>query len=143
MPPRLAAAGSRFRFRVVTWAELSALACRLPGVVPAVSYGEPSLKYRHHLISRLRVADQSVVLLDVPAPEREMLLVADPETYFLEPHYSSHDIVLARLATLSPGSAGAFVQRRWTAVAPKRLVQRWQSDRSDQAACSVLTDRSD
>ena len=105
------------------WDEAVALALALPETAEATSYGEPSLKVGRSLLCRLRVADRSLVLLGVPAEEREMLLEADPDTFFLEDHYRDHDIVLARLDRLEAGVFRSLLERRWRAVAPRRAVR--------------------
>ena len=106
----------------MTWDQVCALGLRLPEVLQSVSYGEPSLKFRKHLLTRLREADNSIVLLDVPPEEREMLLSSAPDIYFLEDHYRNYDIVLARLTALTEKDVTPFLQRRWRNLAPKRMV---------------------
>ena len=46
------------------------IAVQFPGVTEAVSYGEPSLKVRTSLLTRWRMNDDSIVLLDVDSFER-------------------------------------------------------------------------
>ena len=106
----------------MTWDQVCAIGLRYPEVTRAVSYGAPSLKFRKHLLTRLREADASLVLLDVPPPEREMLLAAAPEVFFCEPHYAGYDIVLARLTALDPDRLAPFLDRRWRGLAPKRMI---------------------
>lgn len=106
----------------LTWDQVCAIALRYPEVTRSVSYGEPSLKFRKHLLTRLREADNSLVVLDVPPPEREMLIEAAPDVFFCEPHYAPHDIVLARLAALTADAAAPLLDRRWRNLAPKRLI---------------------
>ena len=74
-------------------------------------------------ITRLRPEDDSLVLTDVPFDEREMLMDAEPATFHITPHYKDYPAVLARIATLHPGSLRAFLERRWRNVAPRRLVK--------------------
>lgn len=106
----------------MTWDEVCALGLRLPGVTASLSYGEPSLKIRIHLLTRLRAADQSLVLLDVPPGEREMLTEAADDIFFSEPHYQNYPIVLARLTALDAATLRPFLERRWRARASKAMI---------------------
>ena len=73
--------------------------------------------------TRLRSEDDSLVLLEVPIDEREMLIEAEPQTFHFTAHYKDYPCVLARLESLHPGSLGAFLERRWRKIAPKTLVR--------------------
>ncbi|MEM9010338.1 MAG: MmcQ/YjbR family DNA-binding protein [Pseudomonadota bacterium] len=104
------------------WPDLVALALRWPEVEAAVSYGEPSLKVRKRLLTRHRVADGSVVLLDVPPDERALLIEMMPEAFFCEPHYEAHDIVLAHLSHVPADVVERLLERRWRSSASKRAI---------------------
>ena len=104
------------------WQDLVDLATRWPEVNASVSYGEPSLKVRKRLLARHRLADDSVVLLDVPRDERDHLIEMMPDTFFSEPHYEGHEIVLARLDSLPRDIAQRLLKRRWRLSATRRAV---------------------
>ena len=106
----------------MTWDDIIRIASRWPEVSEATSYGTPSLKVRKRLLTLLRPEDDSVVLLDVPAEERAHLIEMMPETFFSEPHYDGHEIVLARLSTLPTDVAQRLLERRWRSSATKRAV---------------------
>ncbi|MER2269126.1 MmcQ/YjbR family DNA-binding protein [Methylobacterium oxalidis] len=116
----------------MTWDEVVALGCGLPGVEVSTSYGTPALKVRGKLVTRLRPEDDSLVLPDVPVEEREMLIDADPRIFHVTPHYDGYAIVLARLAVLEPATLIPFLRRRWRAVAPKRLVVQFEAPHGTQ-----------
>ncbi len=107
----------------MTWDEVCKFALNFPEVSRAISYNEPSLKFRKSLITRLRQADESIVLLDIPEPEREMLLSVAPQVYFVEQHYLAYDIVLARLGKTTLPDIAPLIERRWRNVAPKQMVK--------------------
>ena len=111
----------------MNWNDVLAVGLALPEMEAATSYGTPALKVRGTLVTRLRTEDDSLVLLEVPPDERDMLIAADPETFHVTPHYEGHAIVLARLAALEPERLRPFFLRRWRAVAPKRLVARFET----------------
>ena len=109
------------------WNEVVAVAKALPKVEEAVSYGEPSLKVGRSLLTRYRVADESLVLLDVVPEERADLIAAEPDAFFLEPHYEAHPVVLVRLRTIEAERLMPYLTRRWRGIAPKTLVRRQES----------------
>ncbi|SFI55803.1 MmcQ/YjbR family DNA-binding protein [Jannaschia pohangensis] len=95
------------------WLDVVEIALKWPEVAEDISYGEPSLKVRKRLLTRTRIEDDTIVFLDVPSEEREMLIEASPQTFFVEDHYRDYDIVLARLDAISPSEAEALLERRW------------------------------
>ena len=107
----------------MTWDEVRAIALSFPGVEEATSYGTPSFRVKGKFITRLRPEDQSLVLVDVPFDEREMLMEADPATFHTTAHYKDYPSVLARLDSIHPGSLRNFLERRWRNVAPRALVK--------------------
>ena len=114
----------------MTWDEVRQIALSFPGVEESTSYGTPSFKVKGKFLTRLRPEDQSVVLVDVGFDEREMLMEAEPATFYFTAHYKDYPAVLARLETLHPGSLRAFLERRWRRVAPKTLVKAWEAQRA-------------
>lgn len=103
--------------------ELDAIVMAFPLAERGTSYGQPSYKVNGKFFTRLRGEDASLVLVDVAFDEREMLMEAEPETFHFTAHYKDYPSVLARIATLHPGSLRAFLERRWRKVAPKKLVR--------------------
>ncbi len=107
---------------MATWQAVVERALAYPGMAEAVSYGEPSLKVGKSLVTRWRVADDSIVLLDVDRFERDHLLAQEPDVFFLEPHYQPHEIVLARLPRADLVVIAMYVERRWRNKAPRKLI---------------------
>lgn len=103
--------------------EMREIVMAFPGAQEGVSYGQPSFKVNNKFFTRLRREDQSVVLLEVSHDEREMLMEAEPATFHTTPHYKDYPSVLARIATLHPGSLHNFLDRRWRKIAPKSAVK--------------------
>ena len=105
------------------WSEVAALAAALPEMAEATSYGTPALKVGRKLVTRLREDRRSLVLFDVPHDEREFLIEAEPEVFFLTPHYADYRIVLGWLDAMTPERLFPFIERRWRACAPKRALR--------------------
>ena len=103
--------------------EMRQIALSFPGAVEGTSYGQPSFLVNKKFFTRLRREDDSLVLLEVSFDEREMLMEAEPQTFHFTTHYKDYPSVLARIATLHPGSFRNFLDRRWRKIAPKKLVK--------------------
>jgi hypothetical protein len=58
---------------LMTYEEVVAMACDLPGVETSTSYGTPSLKVRKKFMARLR-EDDVLVLVQVDDIEQRMLM---------------------------------------------------------------------
>lgn len=104
------------------WRNVVSIAMKWPEVTEGISYGEPSLKVRKRLLTRVRLTNDSLVLLDIPSEERDVLIAAAPQTFFTEDHYRGYDIVLARLENISAREVETFLERRWRSSATKRAI---------------------
>ena len=111
--------------------EMRKIVLAFPGAEEGVSYGQPSFKVNGKFFTRLRAEDQSLVLLEVGFDEREMLIEAEPETFHFTAHYKDYPSVLARIASLHPGSLKNFLDRRWRKIAPRKLVKEFDAAKSE------------
>jgi hypothetical protein len=105
--------------------EMRDICLSFPGAAEGSSYGKPAFLVNKKFFTRLRREDQSVVLMEIPFDEREMLMEAEPATFHFTAHYKDYPCILARIATLHPGSFRAFLERRWRKIAPKAAVKAW------------------
>jgi hypothetical protein len=113
--------------------EMRAIVLAFPGVEEAMSYGSPAFKVKGKFLTRLRRDDKSLVIVGVSFDEREMLMEAEPGTFHITPHYKDYPSVLARMATLHPGSFRNFIERRWRELAPKTVVKAYDAERKAKA----------
>jgi hypothetical protein len=111
----------------MTQDEMDAIVMAFPGAEKGVSYGRPSYKVNGKFFTRLRREDESMVLLEVSFDEREMLIEAEPATFHFTAHYKDYPSVLARIATLHPGSFRNFLERRFRKIAKKSVVKEWDA----------------
>jgi hypothetical protein len=107
--------------------EMREIVLSFPGVEEGRSYGSPAFKAYGKFLTRLRRDDDSVVLVGVNFDEREMLMEAEPGTFHITAHYKDYPSVLARIATLHPGSFRNFIERRWRELAPRKLVKEYDA----------------
>ena len=97
------------------------LALALPGVEEGTSYGTPAFRVSGKFLARLREDGESLVI-KVEYAAREVLMAADPETFFITDHYSCWPMMLVRLSRVRPDELGALLEEAWRNMAPKRLV---------------------
>lgn len=109
--------------------DVRAVVMAFPGAEDGLSYGHPSFKVNGKMFTRLRTEDDSLVLMDVGFDEREMLMAAEPATFHFTAHYKDYPCVLARIATLDPGSLRSFLERRFRKIAKKSVVKAWEGAR--------------
>lgn len=81
----------------VTYETVRRIALAFPHVVEGTSYGTPALKVRGKLFARLREDPDSLVI-KMPFDQREELMAADPETYYITDHYREYEWMLVRLS---------------------------------------------
>jgi hypothetical protein len=110
------------------WPDLKALALGLN--LPEVTLAHP---WRHEVLkAHGKMWCYWAALTDgapfkASADEREMLLTADPDTFFLHPHYTPHGLILVRGGKLDEGWAAARLIRQWRDAAPKRWLKAWDA----------------
>ena len=107
----------------ITKAQLKTIALSFPGAVEALSYGKPSFLIVKKFFTRWRDEENSIVLIVDSIDERDMLLEADPKTFFITDHYRNYPSVLARAAKLDATTLRGMLERRWRKIAPKKFVR--------------------
>ena len=106
-----------------TRAQLRKIALSFPAASEGMSYGKPSFLVAGKFFTRLRDEDGSLVLIVGSIDERDMLLESDPKLFHITNHYRNYPAVLARMSLLDPVRLRAMLERRWRAIAPKKLVK--------------------
>lgn len=109
-----------YRAVMLDWLAIEAFALTLDGVSRSTSYGEPSLKVGKALLTRHRLADNSIVLKSVDFDERDDLIATQSDVFFLEDHYRGYDIVLARLDHATLDDIAPFLERTWAGIRKPR-----------------------
>ena len=99
------------------------IALRLPGAAESTSYGTPAVKVRGKLLSRWRTEAEGALAIRCDFLDRQILLQADPEAFFLTDHYRDYPMVLVRLEKLGEAAIGDVLERAWPLVAPRKLLR--------------------
>jgi len=105
------------------YARLVEIALRLPGVEESRSYGTPALKVKGKILARLRSEDDGGLALRCDFPEREMLMQADPEVFYLTDHYRDYPMILIDILKVRWDALPQLLEQAWRMVAPARLVR--------------------
>jgi hypothetical protein len=116
------------RERQGDWDRLKTLALSLgvPGVEETTSRGQPTLK-AHGKLWVWWSPHEDAPVFKVSFEEREVLVEAEPETFFFTPHYKNHPLVLVRPEKLDPDWAEANLIKVWRAQAPKRVLKAYDA----------------
>jgi hypothetical protein len=105
------------------------MAFAFPGVEEGTSYGTPALKVKGRLLVRLK-EDGETLVVRVGIDERDMLIEADPDAFFVTEHYRAYPSVLARLSKVRPATLRRLIGQAWRDMAPKRLVRDFDTGRA-------------
>lgn len=102
------------------------IAHELPEVEDSTSYGTPALKVRGALMARLWEDGETLVLKSTFV-DRDLLVRAEPETYYFTDHYRDYEWVLVHLARIRPTELRDRLEEAWRRVAPKRLIAEFEA----------------
>ena len=106
------------------WDVVRELGGALPGVEEGTSWGTPALKVKGKMFVRLRPeADDPVIVVRIEPQERDFLLQAEPDTFFVTPHYDGYPAVLVRLAAIGRENLEELLTESWLFTAPAKLVR--------------------
>ena len=123
-PRRLDRARHRHGSRRLSGAPISAISrspCGCRGRRSPRSYGTPSIKVMGKLLSRWRTEAEGALAIRCGFLDRQILLQADPEAFFLTDHYRDYPMVLVRLECIDARALSDLTRRAWRLVAPKTL----------------------
>ena len=107
--------------RGVSFSEVSELGKALPAVTESTSYGTPALKVDGKLLARLK-EDGETLVLRMDFMNRDLLLRAEPDLFFLTDHYLNYPSILLRLKEVTRKRMAELLEDAWRLVAPRRLV---------------------
>lgn len=118
--------------RAVDFATVRDIGLTFPGVEESTAYGSPALKLHGRLLAVIAVnrsAEPNSLGLMVDSADRDELIAAAPDVYYLTDHYAPYNWVLVRLSRVNPdalhdllGMAYKFVGRK--ANAPHKTHKR-------------------
>jgi hypothetical protein len=110
------------------------LVSKFPGVEESISYGTPSVKVKGKILSRLRTEAEGALALHCDFVDREMLLQAAPEVFFVTDHYRNYPMILIRLDKVRADALPDLIERAWRMRAPAKLVAQYDKDHDKDSA---------
>lgn len=115
----------------MTYDAVRAFAFALPGVEDSTAYGRPCLKAHGKFLTRLMDDGDSLVCPGVGFDERDMLMEAEPATFYVTDHFRNYPYVLVRLSQVHPGTVERLIERQWRATASKKVLKAWERQRAE------------
>ena len=104
----------------------------LPGVEQGTTYGVPSLKVRGKMFACPAIhksAEPQTLAVRIDFDQRDELMAADPETYYLTDHYVNYPVMLVRLSRVHQDALRDLLLMAWRFVSSdvKRPARRRKS----------------
>jgi hypothetical protein len=103
-----------------TFEDVQKLAAGLDGVEVGTTYGTPALRVRGKVfacIASNKAAEPDTLVALIGFAERDELLEAEPDTYYLKDHYRNYPAILARLGVIHRDSLRDLLRMAWAHVA--------------------------
>jgi len=108
------------------FAAVRKLGLALPDVEQATMYGAPALKVRGHMFACTashKSAEPNTLVVLVGFDQRDELIAADPEMYYLKDHYLKYPSVLVRLSRIPPRAIRELLLKGWRFTASGQKSQ--------------------
>ena len=103
------------------------LALGLPDAVEGSRFGTPGFYVKRNLFARVR-SDGQTLVVKVDMGERDLLIGAEPEIFFVTDYHRDHPNVLVRLAAIDEDELREVLTDSWRSVAPKRLLAAFDAE---------------
>ena len=110
-----------------TFATVKKIGLTLPGVEEATAYGAPALKINGQLLACMatnKAAEPNTLVLRVDFTERDELIEAEPDVYYLKDHYVDYACVLVRLKRVHPDALPDLLRMAWRFMNSKAKKKR-------------------
>ena len=107
------------RQKPITFDTVRKIGLALPGVEEGTSYGSPALKVRGKMFACVPVhpsAEPDSLGVRIDFAQRDELLAAEPDTYYLKDHYVNYPVVLVRLSKVHPDALKDLLLMAWRFV---------------------------
>jgi hypothetical protein len=96
----------------VAFEDVRRIALSLDNVEEGTSYRTPAFKVGGALFVRMHQDSESLVVR-TDFEQREELMAADPETYYITDHYLNYEWILIRLSRVQPGALRDLIRMAW------------------------------
>ena len=113
----------------VTFDTVREIARTMPGAEESTSYRTPAFKVKGKLFARQHQDGESLVV-GVDFEEREEMMSAAPEKFYITDHYLKYPWMLVRMSKVRPDELRDLLIGSWRRAAPKHLVSALSNFRS-------------
>ena len=103
---------------MLTWDDVGRIARALPETEEATSYGRPCFKVNGRPFVNTGRVDGAIVTR-APDEERDLLIAARPDAYFVTPHYEGWEAVLVRLDAVDEDELAGRLEDSYAFMASK------------------------
>ena len=107
-----------------------ALSLDLPQVVETTAWDNPCLKAHGKLWAWWRPQEDAPVF-KMTKEQRDILIEAAGDTFFVTDHYHPHNLVLVHPDKLDPEWARMHLIKTWREMAPKRFLKAYDAAQDD------------
>lgn len=90
-------------------------------------HGTPSVKVRGKFLSRWRTEAECGLAIRSDFVDRQIMLQARPDVFFLTDHYLNYPMILVRLEKATGKILQDVAERGWRLIAPAKLVRQRDS----------------
>ena len=104
------------RKKRVTFDTVLKMGLALPGVEATTSWGAPALKVRGKMFACCatnKSAEPDTLVVRMDFEQRDELIAAEPDTYYLKEHYVDYACVLVRLRRVHPDALRDLLLMGW------------------------------
>jgi len=108
---------------VPTWADVRRIALALPGAQEATTYGQPCFKVNGRPFVNVGRVEGAIVTR-APDDERDLLISARPDAYFVTPHYEGWEAVLVRLDAVDEDELAGRIEDAWDFMSRKKRARK-------------------
>ena len=103
-----------------------AIALELPATELGTSYGDPAVKVRKKFLTRVNEKEQGIVIFTETIEDRDLLLEAAPDIYFITDHYKNYPAALMHLSVATRDELWPHLVRRWKSQVTKKMLKEFE-----------------
>ena len=104
---------------MLSWEDVRRIALALPAAEETTSYGQPCFKVNGRPFVNTGRVDRAIVTR-APDEERDLLISANPDAYFVTPHYEGWEAVLVRLDAVDENELAGRLEDSWEFMSSKK-----------------------
>ena len=109
-----------------SWEDVRRIALSLSGAEETTSYGQPCFKVNGRPFVNTGRVDGAIVTR-APDQERNLLIAARPDAYFVTPHYEGWEAVLVRLDAVDEDELAGRIEDSWEFMSSKKPARKRKS----------------